>query len=345
MRYLITGGAGFIGSNLVRALQRDEPHAQLLVVDDFRSGSFANLSAEAQSNGPTDPSGFTYRGDVVAGALHTLDLPALLQRFDPDVVYHLASITDTTVTDQVAMLRDNVDPFRDLLAWATTNDESRTVPRRLVWASSAATYGISPGGGTTAHGATPAKRPFKLSDAGAPANVYGFSKWVMENLHRDALAVHAGAHLVGLRYFNVFGPGEQHKGRMASMIHQLAQQMLAGQAPRLFTPGDQARDHVHVHDVVACTRAAAQPSARPGVYNVGTGTATTFNAIVDALRNAIDCPHDTQYIPNPHAFYQDYTCADLSATTSGLGWSPQHNPADAIAAYAAQLRDEAARVK
>jgi len=330
MRILITGGAGFIGSNLVRALQRDAPDTQLLVVDDFRVGHFANLSVEARGDDP----GFTYRGDIVAGALHTLDLPALLSRFRPDIVYHLASITDTTVTDQSQMLRDNVAPFRHLLDWSTHTADTTDAPqRRLVWASSAATYG------TTANGATAARRPFTLGDAGAPANVYGFSKWVMENLHRDACRAHPHAHLVGLRYFNVFGPGEEHKGHMASMIHQLARGMLSGKPPRIFTPGDQAREHVHIDDVVACTRAAAQPSATPGIYNVGTGVATTFNAVVDALRSAIDCPHATQYIPNPYAFYQDYTCADLTETTAALGWSPQHDTAQAITAYAAQIQD------
>ena len=338
MRYLITGGAGFIGSNLVRALQHDAPDASLLVVDDFRVGHFDNLSAEPRGKQP----GFAYRGDVIAGALHTLDLPAILTRFAPDVVYHLASITDTTVTDQAQMLRDNVEPFRDLLAWATAQSDR---PRRLVWASSAATYGTSPGGSTTANGATPARRPFQINDAGAPANVYGFSKWVMENLHRAALLAHPGAHLVGLRYFNVFGPGEQHKGKMASMIYQLAQAMLRGDTPTIFTPGDQARDHIHVDDVVACTRAGAAASARSGIYNVGTGVATTFNAVVDALRTAIDCAHDTRYIPNPYAFYQDYTCADLTETRAGLGWSAQHDTTEAIAGYAAHLRNESAQVK
>ncbi len=329
MRILITGGAGFIGSNLARAVQRDQPDAALLVVDDFRSGHFANLSAEARGSTP----GFAYRGDVIAGTLHTLDLSELLERFNPDVVYHLASITDTTVTDQAAMLRDNTDPFRNLLAWATAVPAGRTTPRRLVWASSAATYG------TTANGATPDRRPFTLDDAGTPANVYGFSKWVMENLHRAACAAHPRAHLVGLRYFNVFGPGEQHKGKMASMIHQLAQAMLRGEAPCIFTPGDQARDHVHVDDVVACTRAAARATATPGIYNVGTGFATSFNAVVQALRTAIDCTHPTRYVPNPYTFYQDYTCADLSQTTASLGWAPQHPTSSAIARYAAELRD------
>ena len=327
MRYLITGGAGFIGSNLVRALQRDEPDARLLIVDDFRSGSFVNLSVEAQGDDP----GFSYRGDLVAAALHTLDLPALLQRFNPDVVYHLASITDTTVTDQALMLRDNVEPFRHLIHWATARPAPHAVKPRLVWASSAATYG------TTAHGATPARRPFELQDAGAPANVYGFSKWIMENLHRAALAAHPAAHLVGLRYFNVFGPGEQHKGRMASMIHQLALQMLAGDAPRLFTPGDQARDHIHVDDVVTCTRHAARAAARPGLYNVGTGVATSFNQIADLLRTALRQPAPTTYINNPHPFYQDYTCARLTDTTAGLDWTPQHAIADAVAQYAGWL--------
>ena len=82
MRYLITGGAGFIGSNLVRALQHDAPDASLLVVDDFRVGHFDNLSAEPRGKQP----GFAYRGDVIAGALHTLDLPAILTRFAPDAV-------------------------------------------------------------------------------------------------------------------------------------------------------------------------------------------------------------------------------------------------------------------
>ncbi|MEM9883002.1 MAG: ADP-glyceromanno-heptose 6-epimerase [Planctomycetota bacterium] len=315
----MTGGAGFVGSNLVRTLQDRAPDADILVVDDFRLGTFANLSIEG-------PAGWSFRGQLVAAALHELDLGSLLDGFRPDVVFHEASITDTTVTDEAVMIRDNVEPFDALLAWCV----DRGV--RLVWASSAATYG------TSANGATEARRPFRLEDAGRPANVYGFSKWVMENLHRDTLTRHPDAHVVGLRYFNVFGPGEQNKGKMASMIYQLARQMLDGKRPRIFVPGDQARDQIYVKDVVGCTLAGAEPGATSGIYNCGTGEATSFNAIVAALNEALGRGDEPDYFENPYAFYQDYTCADLTETTAGLGWTPAYTTHDAIVEYAGLLR-------
>ena len=319
MRYLITGGAGFVGSNLARTLQEQQPDAELLIVDDFRLGTFANLSVEGEA-------GWSYRGQLVAGALHELDLPQLIDDFEPDVIYHEASITDTTVMDEAQMIRDNVEPFAELVGEAV----ARGIP--LVWASSAATYG------TAANGALAARRPFRLDDAGRPANVYGFSKWLMENIHRRTLAAHPKPHLVGLRYFNVFGPGEHNKGKMASMIYQLARQMLAGKRPRIFSPGDQARDHIYVKDVVGCTIAGAAEGARPGIYNCGTGEATSFNQIVAALNEALATDLQPDYFENPFDFYQDYTCADISQTTAGLGWEPAYTTHDAIVEYAGLLQ-------
>ncbi|MEM7626814.1 MAG: NAD-dependent epimerase/dehydratase family protein [Planctomycetota bacterium] len=322
MRYLITGGAGFVGSNLTRALQERHPGAELLIVDDFRLGTFANLSVE----GDHASGGWSYRGEVIAGALHELDLTSLIGDFKPNVVFHEASVTDTTVTDEAVMVRDNVEPFDELVELCVKQNIT------LVWASSAATYG------TAANGATGARRPFALEDAGRPANVYGFSKWVMENIHRKALANHPAAHLVGLRYFNVFGPGEQHKGKMASMVHQLALQMLSGQRPRIFSPGNQARDQVYVKDVVGCTLAAAQDGAASGIYNCGSGRATSFNQIVTALNAALGTDYTPDYFENPFDFYQDYTRADLTQTAAGLGWEPVYSTQDAIVEYAQMLR-------
>jgi len=307
----------------VRRLQEVLPEAAILVVDDFRAGVFQNLTF-----GHDEPGG-CFRGEVIARPLADLDLDTLFEHFQPDVVFHEAAITDTTVTDQARMIQDNVEPFEILVELAC----ERAVP--LIWASSAATYGMS------ANGATEARRPFRLEDAGRPANVYGFSKWAMENLHRRAMGDWPEARIVGLRYFNVFGPGEQHKGKMASMVYQLARQMLAGKEPRIFHDGEQARDQVHVRDVVDATIAAAADGAQSGIYNVGSGKATSFNQIIAALNKALGTDRRTDYFDNPYTFYQDYTCADLTETANGLGWSPAYEPEAAIVDYARLLQSGA----
>jgi ADP-L-glycero-D-manno-heptose 6-epimerase len=234
------------------------------------------------------------------------------------------------------MLRENVGGFRELLGACTR----RRTP--LVYASSAATYGTPPQTGT--------REPFPEGAAGRPSNIYGFSKWLMECEHRrfvERLARDRGApaHIVGLRYFNVFGPGESRKGPMASMVYQLAQQMLRSEPPRVFEDGSQARDQVYVDDVVDCTLAAAglgaKKDVRPGVYNLGSGVATTFNEIIAAVRPAVGrTAGATEYFPMPaavRAFYQDYTCADMTETERGLGWKPKWKPTEAIAEYGAHL--------
>ncbi len=322
MRYLITGGAGFIGSNLVRALQQREPGAELLIVDDMRTGTFANLSIEGEG-------GWSYRGDFIARPLGEVEIAEVIDGFEPHVVFHEASITDTTVEDEAAMIRDNVEPFEELIAACFSAGV------RLVWASSAATYGIA------ANGAAGDQRPFRLEDAGHPANVYGFSKWVMENLHRRASQRDKKFPIVGLRYFNVFGPGESNKAHMASMIRKLAVGMIRGERPRIFAGGEQARDHVHVEDVVACTLAAAEPDARPGIYNVGTGVATSFNEVVAAINQSLGTRLEPEYIENPYAFYQSYTCADLSQTRKGLKWEPGVEMSEAIRRYVQALQADA----
>ena len=320
---IITGGAGFVGSVLTRKLQETYPDAELLVIDDFRVGNFQTLCSERDA---LSADGFSFKGELIARPLHEVDLLGLAEDFAPDCIFHQASITDTTVDDQALMLQHNIEPFADLLQIATQSET------KLVWASSAATYG------QTANGKTPAKKPFTLDDAGKPANVYGFSKWVMENMHRQATTQYPDAHIVGLRYFNVFGPNEQFKGKMASMIYQLAMKMIAGEQPRIFHDGSQARDQVYVLDIVGANLAAASDEAKSGIYNAGSGETTSFNQIVEALNEALDTDFKPEYFENPFSFYQDYTCADLSATKSGLSWSPAHPPRKAIIEYGRALK-------
>lgn len=329
--YVVTGGAGFVGSNLVAALLRREPNARVCVVDNCRTGSFANI-VEAMERLRLPP----FSGRFIAEPVEQLDADELVA--EARAVFHLAAITDTTVKDEAEMIRVNAGGFEPLLRACIRRD----VP--LVYASSAATYGTPP--------QAVQRAAFPIEAAGRPNNVYGFSKWLMECAHRNAAALcDRTPRVVGLRYFNVYGPGESRKGHMASMVYQLAMQMLAGEAPRVFHDGTQARDQVHVDDVVSCTLAAAGigGTGRPGIYNVGSGVPTTFNEIIQALRKELAIPENqrpTEYIempPNIRAFYQDFTLADISATCEGLGWSPAASPAESIWAYAKWLKLRHAR--
>lgn len=327
--YLVTGGAGFIGSNLVAALLKRDPRPRVVVVDNFRSGSFANLveACDRAGVGPFD-------GEVEPVSTTAEDLDAVLASARPDAIFHEGAITDTTLMDEAEMIRENTVGFETMLRWSA----SMEIP--LVYASSAATYGTPP--------QTRDRTPFPVEAAGRPNNVYGFSKWLLEGIHRRF--DDRRAWVVGLRYFNVFGPGESRKGKMASMVYQLAMQMLDGKRPRLFVDGSQARDQVYVEDVVECTLAAAGLGERrdpaPGVYNLGSGVATSFNQIVAALRRALEIPESalpTEYFempPSIRAFYQDYTCADLRETERGLGWRPRWRPEEAIEHYGRWLREQ-----
>jgi ADP-L-glycero-D-manno-heptose 6-epimerase len=332
--FIVTGGCGFVGANLVAELVRREPGAHLVVIDDLRSGSYANIVEAFERRGM-----YPFVGDVFGRSIEDVDFEKIITDTKPTAVFHLGAITDTTVADEAAMLRVNTETFGPMVLGCLRAG----VP--LVYASSAATYGTPP------HVAE--RKPFTLDAAGRPNNVYGFSKWLMESVHRRLGAdyersTQKRAQIVGLRYFNVFGPGESRKGRMASMVYQLAKLMLEGRAPRIFKDGSHARDQVYVDDVVDCTIAAAGLGARrdpvAGVYNVGSGVATSFNEIIVALRSALGLSHGelpTEYFEMPpavRAFYQDYTCADISETERGLGWTPKHRPDAAISRYAELLR-------
>jgi ADP-L-glycero-D-manno-heptose 6-epimerase len=300
---LVTGGAGFIGSNLVLALQQRYPDGYLVVVDDFRSGDFRNLRG--------------YRGDVVAADVSRLDWHAQFKDLQFDAIIHEASITDTTVHDQQLQVHDNVEGFRRLLEFAAPHQ----MP--VVYASSAATYGQGSG------------RMTEVQEP-APANVYAYSKVQLDNLARHYARRHPAWRIAGVRYFNVYGPREAHKKAAASMIYQLYCQMKAGRRPRVFRAGEQKRDFVYVKDVVAATLAAVNaPSS--GVYNVGSGQPFSFNQVIAELNKNLGTQLDPEYFDNPYeSFYQPHTEADLTLAQRDLKYKP-HTPAEGIADYVALL--------
>ncbi len=300
MRILVTGGAGFIGSNLVKHLAADG-HVTV-ACDDFSSGSWTHL--------------VDYGGDVltadVAGDLSVL---ASMDRFD--VIFHQASITDTTVMDQRKMMHNNVEGFRNMLELAVEWES------RVVWASSAATYG---------RGASPNKE----SQTPGPLNVYGYSKLAMERMV-DRYVPRLSKPIVGLRYFNVYGAGEEHKGKFASMIGQLARQMLAGKRPRLFTDGTQRRDFVYIDDVIQANLMAMQ-SPSGGVFNVGSGAASSFNQVVSELNRVLKTDLPPEYFENPYDFFQTWTEADLTQSRAILKYNPRFGLDKGIDAYHASGR-------
>lgn len=327
--YIVTGGAGFIGSNLVASLIERERDAQVYVVDDFRTGSYANIveACERKGVGP-------FMGSVLSDSVGDLNWQPALLGLQPKAVFHLAAITDTLEFDEQKMISANTEPFADILESCVECD----VP--LVYASSAATYG-SPK-------VADERMPFPLDAAGVPNNVYGFSKWLMdvEVMRFFAMREAAGEglpHVVGLRFFNVFGPGEGRKGKMASMVYHLTNQILDHGSAKLFKMGEHQRDQVFVEDVVGCTLAGAADNAKPGIYNLGSGQTTSFNDIVDAINEALGLHITPEYFDMPEemvATYQHYTCADMSQTKSGLGWTPAWSPIDAMIRYARQIASE-----
>src|SRR5882724_8111615 len=302
LKFIVTGGAGFIGSNLALALQEKFSDAYLTVIDDFRSGDFKNLTG--------------YRGDFVAENLATFDWR---EKFDDpaaagvDAIFHLASITDTTLHDQFVQVHDNVESFRRLLNF------TRPRKTRIIYASSAATYG-------------PATEASAESNGAAPANVYAFSKVIMDNIARGAAAESPDWIIVGLRYFNVYGPCEAHKGVPASMVYHLAQQMKAGKRPRIFKHGEQKRDFVYVKDAVEGSIRALDAQTS-GIYNLGTGQARSFNELIEVLNKCLGTNLQPEYFDNPHAHYQNFTEADLTSARNALRYEPRFSLEDGVRDY------------
>ena len=296
MRVLVTGGAGFIGSNLVRQLQRDGH--EVVVLDDFSSGHWTNLK--------------DFRGDLITMDAAGDGCDAIRSRGPFEVIFHQASITDTTVHDQNKMMRNNLEGFRNLLELAVGWGS------RVIWASSCSIYGQGP-------------VPMKEAQPPDPLNVYAFSKMMMERL-AEQYQPRLKHPIVGLRYSNVYGRGEAHKGKFASMIHQLAKQMRAGNRPRIFYQGQQRRDFVYIDDLVQLNL-RAMTAKSSGVFNAGVGDAFSFNQVVEQLNRVLKTDLQPDYFENPYSFTQDWTQTDLTESKRVLGYEPQYDLVKGIDAY------------
>jgi ADP-L-glycero-D-manno-heptose 6-epimerase len=309
---IVTGGAGFIGSNKVRELNR-RGRTDLLVVDNLeRPEKFRNLADL-----------------VIQDYMDKREFRARLERgsFDlkVDAILHDGACSDTMGGDGRYMLENNFGDSKVILHYAL----AKAIP--LVYASSAATYG--PG---------PVFVPDPANER--PLNVYGYSKLLFDQ-HVRHLLPDARSTVVGLRYFNVYGPREDHKGRMMSVLHQLLRQLRETGVCRLFEgtdgygPGEQVRDFVHVGDIVDIGLHFAEGPVVKGIFNAGTGKARSFNAIAQTLIQLLGKGR-IEYIPFPAALagkYQSFTQADLTTLRAAGYTRPMTELEDGIRKTLAEL--------
>ncbi|SVA93474.1 uncharacterized protein METZ01_LOCUS146328 [marine metagenome] len=313
---LITGGAGFIGSNLAFYFQDNYPNSQVVVFDCFRND-------EVFSNGNPLSYGhyknlIGFKGDVICGNINNKNDLILLNNYKFDYIFHQAAISDTRVYDQEIVIRTNVNSFYELLEIAK-NDHAV-----LVYASSAATYGNLPSPQTVGKE--------------APENPYGFSKLLMDQIAYRYVNENPDMTIVGLRFFNVYGPKEVYKSKTSSMVIQLGLQILDGKAPRLFKGSDQIlRDFIYIEDVIQANIKACNPKNN-GTYNVGTSISRSFQDIADILQKELDTNLGTEYFDNPFKGYQLNTQADITSTKANLSFEPNFSLEEGIKTYIPEIK-------
>jgi ADP-L-glycero-D-manno-heptose 6-epimerase len=313
---LITGGAGFIGSNLAFYFQENFPNSRIVIFDSFRSTeNFLNGNLKSFGHYKNL---IGFKGRVICGNINNQADLALLSDFKFDYVFHQAAISDTRVYDQEIIMKTNLNSFYDLLEIAK---KDKAV---MVYASSAATYG------NLASPQTVGKE--------SPENPYGYSKYFMDQIANQYSNKNPELTIVGLRFFNVYGPKEYYKANTSSMVIQLGHQILDGKTPRLFKGSDHIfRDFIYIEDVLQAIIKSCDPK-KNGTYNVGTGISRSFQDIVDILQKELGTDLGTEYFSNPYDGYQMHTQADISTSKDNLSFEPKVSLEQGIKSYIPEIK-------
>ena len=278
---VVTGGAGFIGSNIVKGLN-DLGRKDILVVDDLTDGTkFTNLA-------DLDIADYMDKDEFISAIVSGENL-------DIEVIFHQGACSSTTEWDGKFMMENNYNYSKDLLHYCLNFD----IP--FLYASSAATYG--------------GRSDNFIEDRvyEKPLNVYGYSKFLFDQYVRKILP-NANSQICGFRYFNVYGPRENHKGSMASVAYHLNEQITKGEKPKLFAGSDNfRRDFIYVGDVVEVNLWFWKNKVS-GIFNCGTGRAESFQSVADAVLD-YHKKGEIDYIPFPEHLkgrYQSFTQAELT---------------------------------
>jgi ADP-L-glycero-D-manno-heptose 6-epimerase len=319
--FIVTGGAGFIGSRIAARLA-GQAQARVVVADRLRQaplGKWRNIAKHAIA-------------DIVAPD----DLFAFLEQHWRQVraVIHMGAISSTTETDVDAILDANLRLSQRLWTWCAARQKP------LIYASSAATYGDGGQGFIDDNNAA------AITNL-RPLNAYGWSKRLFDLYAvREAAAGRAPPRWAGLRFFNVYGPNEYHKGAQQSVVAHMHRALAAGEPVRLFkshrdgiADGEQKRDFVHVDDCAAIAQWLATTDVQAGIINVGSGQARSFLDVSKAVFSALGRQHAVEFIETPLAIrdkYQYFTQADLTRLR-GLGYDGQ--PTTLEAGVSAYVRD------
>jgi ADP-L-glycero-D-manno-heptose 6-epimerase len=324
---LVTGGAGFIGSNVVADLN-EAGHTDIVVNDTLGSdGKWRNLQKRQ-----------------FADFIPPSDLSDWLKGRKLDAVIHLGAISSTTATDGDQVIESNFKLSLRLLDWCTT---ARTP---FIYASSAATYGNGDAGFVD-DAALPALNKLR------PMNLYGWSKHLFDLavLDRAAKKRALPPQWAGLKFFNVYGPNEYHKGEMMSVLCKVFDQAKAGAPVRLFkshrdgiADGDQRRDFIYVDDVTAVVRWLLGTRSINGLFNVGTGEAQSFRQMIEAMFAALGRPPNIEYVDMPAAIrgsYQYFTEASV-ANLRNAGYNAGFTPlSTAVRRYVKDFLDQTDRYR
>ena len=310
---IVTGGAGFIGSAIIWRLNQ-KGRDDIIVVDHFaKDEKYKNLV----------PLKFldVFEADEFGEMVHS----GFFSKHKVETVYHLGACSSTTQIDMGFLLRNNFEYTKFLCNYAVENKV------RFIYASSAATYGDGSNGYSDDE---------STIENLYPLNPYGYSKqlfdvWAKKNGYLKEI--------VGLKYFNVYGPNEYHKGDMRSIVNKSFDLIKEKKYAKLFksnsdkyADGEQKRDFVYIKDVVEMTIFFGENPSLCGIYNVGTGKANSFNDFIKPIFKAMNLPEKIEYFEMPEVLrgkYQDYTQADITKIRKAGYSKPLYEISDAVIDY------------